>query len=115
MKEFIPVSEAKNILKAQKISGKPIFLPLENCLGKITASPVLATMDVPSFDNSGMDGYALAWDEEGEGRDSSDGSGGGNSSDHGNSSDSGNGRDGSDGRNGSDGGGSDGDQGNGIN
>ena len=54
---------------------------------------------------------------KGEGRDSSDcrGGGSGNSSDHGNSSDSGNGRDGSDGRNGSDGGGSDGDQGNGIN
>ncbi|HSF55614.1 MAG TPA: molybdopterin molybdotransferase MoeA [Algoriphagus sp.] len=68
MKEFIPVSEAKTILKSQKVKGNPVFLPLEKSLGKITASPVLATMDVPSFDNSGMDGYAIAWDEDGEGR-----------------------------------------------
>lgn len=68
MKEFIPVSEAKTILKSQKVKGNPVFLSIEKSLGKITASPVLATMDVPSFDNSGMDGYALAWDEDGEGR-----------------------------------------------
>lgn len=68
MKEFITVSEAKFILKSQKINGKPVFLPLQKSLGKFTASAVLAPMDVPSFDNSGMDGYAIAWDESGEGR-----------------------------------------------
>ncbi len=68
MKEFISVSEAKSILQSQKNKGNPFFLPLEKCQGKVTASPVLAPMDVPSFDNSGMDGYAIAWDEKGEGR-----------------------------------------------
>lgn len=68
MVEFISVSEAKNILQAQKITGSSVFLPLGKCLGKITASPILAPMDVPSFDNSGMDGYAIAWDDQGEGR-----------------------------------------------
>lgn len=68
MKEFVTVTEAKNILKSQKIKGKSIFLPLQKSLGKFTASAVLAPMDVPSFDNSGMDGYAIAWDEKGEGR-----------------------------------------------
>jgi molybdopterin molybdotransferase len=68
MKEFVTVIEAKNILKSQKIRGKSVRLPLKNSLGRFTSSAVLAPMDVPSFDNSGMDGYAIAWDERGEGR-----------------------------------------------
>jgi molybdopterin molybdotransferase len=68
MKEFITVSEAKSILKSQKIRGKFATVPLLNSLGKFTSASVLAPMDVPSFDNSGMDGYAIAWDESGEGR-----------------------------------------------
>jgi molybdopterin molybdotransferase len=68
MKEFVTVSEAKTILKSQKIRGGSIHLPLQKSLGKFTASAVLAPMDVPSFDNSGMDGYAIIWDGKGEGR-----------------------------------------------
>lgn len=68
MKEFVTVAEAKIILKSQKIRGKSVFVPLLNSLGKFTSAPVLAPMDVPSFDNSGMDGYAIAWDDTGEGR-----------------------------------------------
>ncbi|MDO8966680.1 molybdopterin molybdotransferase MoeA [Algoriphagus sp.] len=68
MKEFVTVSEAKSILKSQKIRGGSVHLSLQKSLGKFTASPVLAPMDVPSFDNSGMDGYAIIWDEKGEGR-----------------------------------------------
>jgi molybdopterin molybdotransferase len=68
MKEFISVTEAKNILKSLKIKGKPSIFPLQKSLGKITASAIVAPMDVPSFDNSGMDGYAIAWDDESEGR-----------------------------------------------
>lgn len=68
MKEFIEVSEAKTILKSQKVSGTPLFFSLEKSLGKFTASSVQAPMDVPSFENSGMDGYAIALDDKGEGR-----------------------------------------------
>jgi molybdopterin molybdotransferase len=68
MKEFVTVPEAKAILQSQKIRGKAALLPLRESLGKFTASPVLAPMDVPSFDNSGMDGYAIIWNEKGEGR-----------------------------------------------
>lgn len=68
MKEFIPVVEAKSILQAQKLRGLPVILPLNKALGKVCALSVLAPMDVPSFDNSGMDGFAIAWDEKGEGR-----------------------------------------------
>ncbi len=68
MKEFISVGEAKTLLKSLKIAGKPSLVPLGESLGKILYSPVFAPMDVPSFDNSGMDGYAIAFDDSGEGR-----------------------------------------------
>ena len=68
MKEFIDVSEAKIILKSLQMQGNPIFLPLEKSLGRFTSLAVFAPMDVPSFDNSGMDGYAIAWSEAGESR-----------------------------------------------
>lgn len=68
MKEFIGVSEAKILLKNLPITRVPIRLPLAKSLGKFTYSAILAPMDVPSFDNSGMDGYALAFDDSGEGR-----------------------------------------------
>ncbi len=34
-------------------------LPLENALGRILAEPVTSTIDVPGWDNSAMDGYAV--------------------------------------------------------
>ena len=68
LKEFIEVTEAKNILKSLRIQGSPVLLPLGKSLGKFNAKAILATMDVPSFDNSGMDGYAIAWSETGESR-----------------------------------------------
>jgi molybdopterin molybdotransferase len=66
MKEFVTVSEAKSILKSQKIKGKSIAISLRKSLGKFTSAAILAPMDVPSFDNSGMDGYAIIWDESGD-------------------------------------------------
>jgi molybdopterin molybdotransferase len=68
MRELITVSEAKSILKSLKVVGTPVRVPLMKSLGKTTASSILASMDVPSFDNSGMDGYAIAWADAGESR-----------------------------------------------
>ncbi|WP_026952254.1 molybdopterin molybdotransferase MoeA [Algoriphagus mannitolivorans] len=68
MNEFIPVSKAKELLKSLSLSGKSEVLPIGQALGKYTAEPVVSPMAVPSFDNSGMDGYALAWADGGESR-----------------------------------------------
>jgi len=68
MKEFVAVQEAKKILQGLSLSRKKIQLPLQKALGYWTASPIHAPMQVPSFDNSGMDGYAIAWADEGESR-----------------------------------------------
>jgi molybdopterin molybdotransferase len=68
MKEFIAVQEAKEILKGLSLARKKVQLPLQKALGYWTASPIHAPMQVPSFDNSGMDGYAISWEDEGESR-----------------------------------------------
>ena len=68
MKEFVAVQEAKEILKGLSLLGQKVQLPLQKALGYWTASPIHAPMQVPSFDNSGMDGYAFAWIDEGDSR-----------------------------------------------
>ena len=68
MNEFVAVSKAKELLKGLAISPKSQMIPLSQAVGKFTSSPIFAPMNVPSFDNSGMDGYAFAWDDLGESR-----------------------------------------------
>lgn len=68
MKEFVAVQEAKEILKGLSLLGEKVQLPLQKALGYWTAGPIYAPMQVPSFDNSGMDGYAFAWANGGESR-----------------------------------------------
>ncbi len=67
-KEFVTVQEAKFILSQHCFSGQKVNVSLHNSLGYWTASPIYAPMQVPSFDNSGMDGYAFAWEDGGESR-----------------------------------------------
>lgn len=68
MHEFVDVAKAKELLKGLAISPKSQILPLSQAVGKFTSSPVFAPINVPSFDNSGMDGYAFAWEDDGESR-----------------------------------------------
>ncbi len=42
-------------------------VPLLDALGRALAEPVVATLDLPRFDNSAMDGYALRAADSGPG------------------------------------------------
>ena len=68
MEEFVTVGRAKELLQSLSISRKTERIPLIKAIGKYIAGPILAPMNVPSFDNSGMDGYAFAWEDLGESR-----------------------------------------------
>lgn len=68
MEEFVTVGRAKELLQSLHIPRKTEQLPLTKAIGKLIAAPILAPMQVPSFDNSGMDGYAFAWEDTGESR-----------------------------------------------
>ncbi|MCH7401064.1 gephyrin-like molybdotransferase Glp [Belliella kenyensis] len=61
---MISVTKAKSILKNNLPKAKISFVPLEESIGYVIAEDVIAPMDVPSFDNSAMDGYAIAYDPQ---------------------------------------------------
>ncbi|MFM1792586.1 MAG: hypothetical protein RLZZ252_940 [Bacteroidota bacterium] len=56
--------EAISKLTTLSIDKEIVELPLVESLGYILATDVVAPMDVPSFDNSAMDGYAVCWENE---------------------------------------------------
>ncbi|PIR21407.1 MAG: molybdopterin molybdenumtransferase MoeA [Deltaproteobacteria bacterium CG11_big_fil_rev_8_21_14_0_20_47_16] len=59
MKTMISMLEAQDIILAHTAVGEVNVLPLQSTLGAVLAAPVRAHVDVPSFDNSAMDGFAL--------------------------------------------------------
>jgi molybdopterin molybdotransferase len=45
----------------------PVEMALGEALGRVLAEPAVARWDLPPADNSAMDGYAFAWNGQGEG------------------------------------------------
>ena len=60
---MISVNEAKEILAKHLTPLASVEVPLTNALGFVLASDIIAPMDVPSFNNSAMDGYAFSFEE----------------------------------------------------
>ncbi len=62
-KGLIPLDDARSVLsaRAQQYGTLPQkeTLPLPSVLNRILAQDIVATINVPNFDNSAMDGYAL--------------------------------------------------------
>ncbi|BDS09880.1 molybdopterin molybdotransferase MoeA [Aureispira anguillae] len=56
---MIYVEEAKKIVKSLKYKQRRIELPLEDALGYVLAEAIYAPINMPPFDQSAMDGYAL--------------------------------------------------------
>jgi len=56
---LVPYREALDQILSAFAPLPPEMLPLERTLGLITAEPIVARLDVPGFDNSAMDGYAV--------------------------------------------------------
>ncbi|MCP9199962.1 molybdopterin molybdotransferase MoeA [Gramella sp. GC03-9] len=56
---MVSIQEAFNIIRNQDPQLKTEFRNLDDCLGFNLAEAVKAPFDMPSFDNSAMDGYAL--------------------------------------------------------
>lgn len=60
---MISVNQAKDILKATVSAGEIKHLPLSKTLDLIAAEDIFSHIEVPSFDNSAMDGYAITWED----------------------------------------------------
>ncbi len=64
MNEFDPdaldeVDAVKNIINSIKSLTKQEILPISKSLGRIVSKNIHSTLDIPSFKNSAMDGYAV--------------------------------------------------------
>ncbi|MFD2201400.1 molybdopterin molybdotransferase MoeA [Shivajiella indica] len=60
---MISVIQAKNLLQSHFIRGKIQEMPLVESLGLFLAKDIQSPLDIPFFDNSAMDGYAIAWND----------------------------------------------------
>lgn len=59
--DLMPLDAAISLaLEQVRPVGKTETLPLHDCIGRVTAKPVHASRAMPLFDNSAMDGFALA-------------------------------------------------------
>jgi molybdopterin molybdotransferase len=60
---MINVTEAKEIIYKNTAELPPVKQPLLNAAGKVIAEDVYAAVDIPAFDQSSMDGYALSFSD----------------------------------------------------
>lgn len=56
---MVSIEEALGIINSQQVETSSIEIALEEALGFYLAMQIIAPFDIPSFDNSAMDGYAL--------------------------------------------------------
>ncbi|NDV44758.1 gephyrin-like molybdotransferase Glp [Flagellimonas sediminis] len=56
---MVTIEEALNSIKSQETTSKVETKPLQEVLGLALSEDIVAPFDMPSFDNSAMDGYAL--------------------------------------------------------
>jgi molybdopterin molybdotransferase len=59
---MIPVQEAKHIIRTHTVALPPVYMPLQQAAGKVLATDVHALTDIPGYDQSAMDGYALSFE-----------------------------------------------------
>ena len=59
---MISIEEALSRVQQQEVNVVSCELPLQQALGHCLAEPLHAPFDLPSFDNSAVDGYALCGD-----------------------------------------------------
>ena len=60
---MISVTEAKEIITKNTVALEPVKSMMSQAYGKVTAEDVFATIDIPSFPQSSMDGYALCFED----------------------------------------------------
>jgi molybdopterin molybdotransferase len=66
---LLPVAEAEQLIGARVNPVSPRqSVPLREALGRVLAAPIVAPLNLPPFDNSAVDGYAVRGDDIDAGR-----------------------------------------------
>lgn len=60
---MISVDEAKDIVRSNIEPLPPVTIPLEQASGYVLAENIYASIDIPAFPQSSMDGYALSFND----------------------------------------------------
>ena len=63
MDQYISACEARKVIENHIFPTGKITVSLLAAQGFYTAEPIWATLDVPSFDNSAMDGYGFLFED----------------------------------------------------
>jgi len=58
---MITVNEAKKIIQEQVLALKPLQVALPQATGLVLATDIFASIDIPAFNQSSMDGYAFSF------------------------------------------------------
>lgn len=64
--EYISVDEARRVIAAHMRESKPVMVPLAEAAGLLSAQEVRSPIDVPAFDQSDRDGYAIRFADRNE-------------------------------------------------
>ncbi|HXL56903.1 MAG TPA: hypothetical protein VN958_11630, partial [Chitinophagaceae bacterium] len=60
---MISIEEAKKIVVNSSRRLSPVKLPLGEAAGLMLAEDIYASLDIPAFDQSSMDGYAFRFED----------------------------------------------------
>ncbi|MGB3764558.1 MAG: molybdopterin molybdenumtransferase MoeA, partial [Ornithinimicrobium sp.] len=63
---MISVEEHRSAVVSQVQRNPEVLLPLDRAVGLVTTQDVVSAVDLPRFDNSAMDGYAVVASEVAE-------------------------------------------------
>ena len=58
---MIPVDEARKLILENTNILPAVWLPLQKALGLVSAADIFSTIDIPSYPQSSMDGYAISF------------------------------------------------------
>ncbi|MCW3117027.1 MAG: molybdopterin molybdochelatase, partial [Chitinophagaceae bacterium] len=58
---LIPVGEARKLIREHTKTLSPEWLPFQKAAGLVSAIDVFATIDIPFYPQSSMDGYAISF------------------------------------------------------
>ncbi|RAI97839.1 molybdopterin molybdotransferase [Chitinophaga skermanii] len=64
MKSMITVAEASALMEAVPLTKKIIQVPIAQSTGAILAEDLFAKIDIPAFNQSSVDGYAIRYDNQ---------------------------------------------------
>jgi molybdopterin molybdotransferase len=59
--KMISITDAKKIIEENSLTAAPVIVPLDAACGLVLAEDLFAGIDVPSFTQSSMDGYAFLY------------------------------------------------------